>query len=152
MKRLILILTIALSALCSHAETLLESCENIPGITSVYISKTMLSLASGLDMHANGIDLGMLISKLDNLVILNADGKKAKMLRDKATKSFKNQSYEKLMTVRNDGQTVDALVRELGKSRYEYVLYVCEDESASVIILNGTFTLDEIIAATRVAR
>lgn len=152
MKRIILILTIALSALCSHAETLLESCEKIPGITSVYISKTMLSLVGNLDMHANGVDLGKLMSKLDNLVVLNAEGNKAAMLKEIAIKSFKNQSYEKLMTVRNDEQIVDTFVKDLGKSRFEYTLYICEPESTTIIILNGTFTLDDIIAASRGAK
>lgn len=152
MKKFIILLVISLSAAFAHAQTLFESCEDIPGITTVYVSKAMISLAGDLNIEANSMDFGKIASKIDGLWIMTAEGDKAATLKDKAKNAFNNKKYEKLVSVREDNETVDILMGSAGDNKNECIIKAFEKSEATVVIIRGTFTLQDIVTATKASR
>ncbi len=151
MKKLSVLLLICLTAIVAKAETFFEECENIPGITTVYVSKAMISLAGDLNIESDNMDFNSIASKIDGLWVITADDDKAKILKSKA-KVFSSKEYEKLVSVREDDETVDILMRSLGKDKNECVIKAFESDEATVVIIKGSFTLQDIAAATRTSR
>lgn len=151
MKKLSVLLLICLTAIVAKAETFFEECENIPGITTVYVSKAMISLAGDLNIESDNMNFNSIASKIDGLWVITADDDKAKILKSKA-KVFSSKEYEKLVSVREDDETVDILMRSLGKDKNECVIKAFESNEATVVIIKGSFTLQDIAAATRTSR
>ncbi len=151
MKKLSVLLLICLTAIVAKAESFFEECENIPGITTVYVSKAMISLAGDLNIESDNMDFNSIASKIDGLWVITADDDKAKILKSKA-KVFSSKEYEKLVSVREDDETVDILMRSLGKDKNECVIKAFESDEATVVIIKGSFTLQDIAAATRTSR
>lgn len=151
MKKLSVLLLICLTAIVAKAETFFEECENIPGITTVYVSKAMISLAGDLNIESDNMDFNSIASKIDGLWVITADDDKAKILKSKA-KVFSGKEYEKLVSVREDDETVDILMRSLGKDKNECVIKAFESNEATVVIIKGSFTLQDIASATRTSR
>lgn len=151
MKKLSVLLLICLTAIVAKAETFFEECENIPGITTVYVSKAMISLAGDLNIESDNMDFNSIASKIDGLWVITAADDKAKILKSKA-KVFSSKEYEKLVSVREDDETVDILMRSLGKDKNECVIKAFESDEATVVIIKGSFTLQDIAAATRTSR
>lgn len=151
MKNLSVILLICLTAIVAKAETFFEECENIPGITTVYVSKAMISLAGDLNIESDNMDFNSIASKIDGLWVITADNDKAKILKSKA-KVFNSKEYEKLVSVREDDETVDILMRTLGKDKNECVIKAFESDEATVVIIKGSFNLQDIASATRTSR
>lgn len=151
MKKLSVLLLICLTAIVAKAESFFEECENIPGITTVYVSKAMISLAGDLNIESDNMDFNSIASKIDGLWVITADDDKAKILKSKA-KVFSSKEYEKLVSVREDDETVDILMRSLGKDKNECVIKAFESNEATVVIIKGSFTLQDIASATRTSR
>lgn len=151
MKKLSVLLLICLTAIVAKAESFFEECENIPGITTVYVSKAMISLAGDLNIESDNMDFNSIASKIDGLWVITADDDKAKILKSKA-KVFSSKEYEKLVSVREDDETVDILMRSLGNDKNECVIKAFESDEATVVIIKGSFTLQDIAAATRTSR
>lgn len=151
MKKFIILLVISLSAIIAHAESLFESCENTPGITTVYVSKTMISLAGDLDIGSDNMNLSSIASKIDGIWIMTAEGDKAAILRNKVKNAFNDKKYEKLMSVRDDGDNVDILMATPGGNKNECIIKAIAETDATVIIMRGSFTLQDIVAATKAA-
>lgn len=77
MKKLLSILAAAIlfTANLAAQETFTKKFGNVKGITSVYVSKALLSMMP--DMKSNGMDFSAVASKLDNIQILNSETKSA---------------------------------------------------------------------------
>ena len=94
---------------------------DMEGVTSVYISKAMLSLMP--DMKTEEIYIGELASKLDNIQILNCEKASvtAQIKKDISYISPKN-GYEELMRINDEGEkTIIYLKRNKNKEK-EFVL------------------------------
>lgn len=121
------------------APTLAERLGQIKGITSVYVSKAMMGLAGGMGA---GIPKGM-TGKLEKIHIFSAeDDGKSKELRGTAEKFMKENNYEVVMEVTDEGGDYMCIrMKELRKDCREYVLLtVGDDGETSVIILTGNIS------------
>lgn len=90
------------------------------GVTSVYISKAMLSLMP--DMKAEGVNIGKMASKLDNIQILSCE-KASVIAQIKKDVSYINpkNGYEELMRINDEGEKVTISrnrMRESKKNSY----------------------------------
>lgn len=147
MKRLLLIAIITLSAIAAKAETFLESCEDVKGITTVYVSKAMIAMAGNL--NSGDMDLNSLAGKLNSIQIANAEGKNVAALRARTKVFSTSQGYEELVRVREDNENVKILMRKLKPSLYEYVILAEEANELSVIILTGSMTMEDVMASVK---
>lgn len=148
MKKFIISLIIATIALAASAQSdIFKSCEKIPDITTVYISKAMMSLIGSVDLKCDGVDLSGIASKVDNIEIIQGEDKAAKALGEKA-RSLTSSGYENLMRIKDDGENVALYMRKLSPKKFEYVLTTDEDDESTVIIFTGELTIAEVLAAT----
>lgn len=149
MKRILLIIILAASVLSINAQSkFFEECEEIPGITTVYISKTMLSLV-GASIGTDDVDISSIASRLESIEIINAENKMVKKLAAKLPEFSKAKGYEELMRVKDDGDNVKLAVKELGKKRYEYVLVAEEPDELSVIIMTGDMPVEDMLKVVK---
>lgn len=148
MKKFIISLIIATIALAASAQSdIFKACEKIPGITTVYISKAMMSLIGSVDLKCDGVNLSGIASKVDNIEIIQGEDKAAKALGEKA-RSLTSSGYENLMRIKDDGENVALYMRKLSPRNSNTYSQPDEDDESTVIIFTGELTIAEVLAAT----
>ena len=141
MKRTYIItLLLSLCSLFTYAQdSFFDKFADMDGVTSVYISKAMLSLMP--DMKTEGVNIGEVASKLDNIQILSCVT--AQIKKDISYISPKN-GYEELMRINDEGEkTIIYLKRNKNKEK-EFVLMSQEKNEFTIIAITGNLTLQEI--------
>lgn len=146
MKKTIILIIIAIAAITANAKNFYETFENMPGVTTVYVSKAMISLAGNLNMDE--MDFNSLASKIDGLWVVSAEGDKAAAVSAKAKETFKSSDYESLVKVNDGDEHVDISMKTGRDGKNECIINVSEPGEATVVILRGTFTLRDIMAAS----
>ena len=75
MKRIniLVILATVFSLFAQAQQSFFDKYAEMEGVTSVYISKNMLSLLPNVNSTVNGIHIGNIASRLDNIQILSSD-------------------------------------------------------------------------------
>ena len=146
MKRtsIIAFLMIFCSVLSYGQQSYFGKFADMDGVTSVYISKSMLKLFPQGKTSVNGIDIGNIADRLDCIQILSSDesdmiGK----LRKETSSISRENGYEELMKIREDGEKTTIYFNERNKKK-EFVLLVDEKDEFTIISLVGDLTLKEI--------
>ena len=135
-----------LCSVCSYGQqSFFDKYAEMEGVTSVYISKSMLSLFPKGQTNVNGINIGNIASRLDNIQILSADKQPIvdKFRKETSDINTKN-GYEELMRVREDGEKTTIYFKDGKKDQKEFVLLVDEKDEFTIISIVGDLTLQEI--------
>ena len=147
MKR---ISTIALlMTLCSvfsyGQQSFFDKYAEMDGVTSVYITKSMLSLFPKGQTNVNGVNIGDIANRLDNIQILSCDKSDivSKLRKETADINTKN-GYEELMRIREDGEKTTIYFRDKKNEKKEFVLLTDEKDELTIISIVGDLTLEEI--------
>ena len=147
MKR---ISTIALlMTLCSvfsyGQQSFFDKYAEMDGVTSVYITKSMLSLFPKGQTNVNGVNIGDIANRLDNIQILSCDKADivSKLRKETADINTKN-GYEELMRIREDGEKTTIYFRDKKNEKKEFVLLTDEKDELTIISIVGDLTLEEI--------
>lgn len=90
-----------------------EQFSDMDGVTSVYISKTMLSLIpKNSKMDYGGVKVGGFLNKLTSILILTSEDKKiAPQMLSMANERVKGRDYELLMRVKSDDNELSHLMK-----------------------------------------
>ena len=146
MKRtsIIALLMIFCSVLCYGQQSYFDKYADMDGVTSVYITKSMLSLFPQGNTSINGVNIGNIANRLDNIQILSADEKDiiAQLRKETSNINTKN-GYEELLRVREDGTKTTIYFNEKKKKK-EFVLLVDDKDEFTIISIVGDLTLKEI--------
>ena len=105
MKRtsIIALFMICCSVFCYGQQSFFDKYADLDGVTSVYITKSMLSLFPKGKTNVNGIDIGDIASRLDNIQILSTEEKDIiEKLRKETSSIHTKNGYEELIRVRED--------------------------------------------------
>lgn len=144
MKKWILTMVmVCWSGLMFAQSALFKKYENVPGVSTIYISKALLGMMPKLD--AGDKDFSRIAGKLDRVQILSCErpslipGVKAA-----AIGSFKSGGYANLMTVNDDGEQTLIYGKSLGKGKNEFVLLSVEKTELDIINVMGNITLNDI--------
>ena len=100
---LLSLLLIAVASGAMAQDTLFEKYEDTNGVTTVFISKTMLGMIP--NVKAGNHDISEIAGKLDQLRILTCE--KASLIPrilEDAKKIYKNDGYEAIMRMNDDGE------------------------------------------------
>ena len=147
MKRIyILTLLLALSTVfCRAQQSFFDKYAEMDGVSSVYITKSMLNMFPNMSGKINGVNVGNIASRLDNIQILSSDEAPIIEQLRKETKDINTKNgYEELMRVREDGEKTTIYFKERKKGNREFVLITDEKDEFTIISIIGDLTLKEI--------
>ena len=135
-----------LCSVCSYGQqSFFDKYAEMDGVTSVYITKSMLSLFPKGQTNVNGINIGDIASRLDNIQILSTDEQPiVDKLRKETSHINTRNGYEELMRVREDGEKTTIYFKDSKKDKKEFVLLVDEKDEFTIISIVGDLTLQEI--------
>lgn len=151
MIRTLLCIMVAISSLTVNAQVkAFEKYADMKNVSYVYISKYMLGIASKTSMPSvPGVDTKSLASKLTGIQIISSEEKTARVkLKNDVKDILAHDKYEVLMQIREDGDKVD-IYHCVGKQQSVVVMLMDEDDSATVMIFSGNFTLDDLMKMTK---
>ena len=149
--RALLCIMVAMASLTVNAQVkAFEKYADMKNVSYVYISKYMLGMASKASMPSvPGVDTKSLASKLTGLQIISSEEKTARVkLKNDMKDILARNKYEVLMQIREDGDKVD-IYHCVGKQQSVVVMLMDEDDSATVMIFSGNFTLDDVMKMTK---
>ena len=125
-----------------------EQFSDMDGVTSVYISKTMLSMIpKNTQMNYGGVDVGSFLNKLSSILILTSEDKKiAPQMLSMANERVKGFDYELLMRVKSDdNDNVNFFMKGKPENITELIMIVAGSDGENVIMqFLGNFTLQDI--------
>ena len=151
MIRTLLCIIVAMASLTVNAQVkAFEKYADMKNVSYVYISKYMLGMASKASMPSvPGVDMKTLASKLTGIQIISSEEKTARVkLKNDVKDILARDKYEVLMQIREDGDKVD-IYHCVGKQQSVVVMLMDEDDSATVMIFSGNFTLDDVMKMTK---
>ena len=142
----IITLLITLCSVCSYGQqSFFDKYAEMEGVTSVYITKSMLSLFPKGQTSVNGVNIGNIASRLDNIQILSVDEQPIiDKLRKETSGINSRNGYEELMRVREDGEKTTIYFKDGKKNKKEFVLLVDEKNEFTIISIVGDLSLQEI--------
>jgi len=146
MKRFqILLFAFILSASAFAQKEFIDKLGNIDGVTSVYVSKTMLKLLPQLDVKE--LDLKKISQKMDGVEILTAENQNsAKKLKSGALSYLQKNKYEQLMEVKDGKDNTIIYMKQKNKDFSSFVLLSADGNQTgfTLIALSGSLTLEDI--------
>jgi hypothetical protein len=125
---------------------------NMDGVTSVYISKNMMSLFPKDSNQYGGVDVGNFVDKLSSILILTTENQKVgKEMLSLANSRIKENNYELLMRVKSDdGELVNFFMKGKPDNIQELIMIVDGNDDESVIMqFLGNFKLQDVQQMTR---
>ncbi len=127
----------------SAQDALFDKYEDTNGVSTVYISKTMLGMIPNVE--AGGHDVGKMASRLDQLRILTCEKPSVipRLLED-ARSMYKSNGYEIIMKMNDDGEKVTIYQRKLKDNKNEFVLLTEEKAEITIINVKGNITIRDI--------
>ena len=137
----LLLMTVVQNARAQDA--LFDKYEDTNGVTTVFISKTMLSMIP--NVKAGNHDISKIAGKLDQLRILTCE--KASLIPsilDDAKKTYKSEGYEAIMRMNDDGGKMTIYQRSLKGGKNEFVLLQEDGSNLNIINVKGAITLKDI--------
>ncbi len=154
MKNIIKLTVIAIAILVSSvsisAQTVtLEKLLKIDGVTSVYISKAMLSIigANNLNLDDN---ISAIANDLNSIEIYNIENKKAiEQSRPIIAKLSSTPGLEILTRINEDKESTTIYGKQTNKVFSQILIVVDETDEISIINLTGNIPLDKISELTK---
>ena len=137
----LLLMTVVQGAMAQDA--LFDKYEDTNGVTTVFISKTMLSMIP--NVKTGNRDISKIAGKLDQLRILTCE--KASLIPrilDDAKKIYKSEGYEVIMRMNDDGEKMTIYQRSLKGGKNEFVLLQEDGSDLNIINVKGAITLKDI--------
>ena len=145
-RTLIIAIMATLCSVCSYGQqSFFDKYAEMDGVTSVYITKSMLSLFPKGQTNVNGINIGDIASRLDNIQILSTDEQPiVDKLRKETSHINTRNGYEELMRVREDGEKTTIYFKDGKKDKKEFLLLQDAKDEFTIISIVGDLTLQEI--------
>jgi hypothetical protein len=149
LKHVLLIILMCCASIVSAQNKLIEKFADMDGVTSVFISKSMLQMMP--NMKTEGIDIGGIAGKLESMLILTSEKASiSNMMKNEIPSFTSNKSYEELMRVKDEGSRVTFYIKRKNNSKIgELIMMVDEHPQFVFIQIKGDMTLQDIQNITK---
>ena len=151
MIRILLCAVVVMASLTANAQVkAFEKYADMKNVSYVYISKYMLGMAGKTATPAvPGVDTKSLFGKLTGIQIISSEDKVARTkLKSDVKDILSRDKYEVLMQIREDDSKVD-IYHCVGKQQSVVVMFMDEDDTATVMVFSGHFTMEDIMKMTK---
>lgn len=140
-------MVISVTAYGQSVENVLKQISNIKGVTTVYLSKSMLG--SIKNTKPSGFNIGAVSSKLNYLEIITSDKKRdISSIRRLAKIIYNSPDYEQLMRIKEDDEYIYICKKTTGKTT-NVIMLIDEEDEFTIIHLDGIMSLADIQALTK---
>ena len=116
MKKLILILAIAILPIASFAQSIFDQFEDLDGVTSVVVNQNMFKLLSRIDVETDDPEAQEYINMIENLtslkVLTTGDEAISSKMKGEVDRYLKKSKLQELMRVKDGEQTVKFYIKE----------------------------------------
>ena len=132
---------------CNAQQSFFDRYAEWRDIKTVYISKRMLKMVKSYDgeVKVNGMRLGIMNEGLENIQIFNCEVKPAiEKLRKETRELVPANGYEEVISIRDEGEKVSILFKELKENLSEFVLITDRPNEFNIISIVGKITLQDI--------
>ena len=150
MKKIVIIAALLLASLCAFAQngkTFYRKYADQPGVSAVYISPFMFKMmgAMPIDTESGSKDLAPIIRNLSGMYILNCENPSvSKKLSRDVDQLLSSGSYELMMEVREDGETVQMYTDGDAATVTSFILVSSEPDEFTVIWIDGKMAREEL--------
>lgn len=117
---------------------------DMKGVDYMIINESMLDVGAAVLNEMIEDENSPLVTKMQKMLIITTSDKGAKKKLAADVKSLSSGDYEDLMTGSSDGSKYSFLFNEKSTPR-EFVIYVNDGKDATVMVIMGNFTKDEIL-------
>ena len=151
MIRILLCAVVVMASLTANAQVkAFEKYADMKNVSYVYISKYMLGMAGKTATPAvPGVDTKSLFGKLTGIQIISSEDKVARTkLKSDVKDILSRDKYEVLMQIGEDDSKVD-IYHCVGKQQSVVVMFMDEDDTATVMVFSGHFTMEDIMKMTK---
>ncbi|MBR4996265.1 MAG: DUF4252 domain-containing protein [Bacteroidaceae bacterium] len=150
MKRRACIITLMLvfgTLFCNAQQSFFDRYVEWRDVKTVYISKRMLKMVKSYDgeVKVNGMRLGIMNEGLENIQIFSCKEKTViEKMREDVSGLIPSTGYEEVISIRDEGEKVSILFRELKTNLSEFVLITDRSNEFNIISIVGKITLQDI--------
>lgn len=124
---------------------LFDRLSKFKGISSIYISKSMLNLVGDMDLNMGDMNVKDISKKLDQIEIYTAtDSKTMKYMSYEVSRVSKNKDYELLMNIKKDGEDLTFYGVKDKKNFKEMIMITSKNGKGVIIRMVGNFSIDDI--------
>lgn len=144
-RKMIALVTAIIIAMTAQAQRpFFKKCENVKGVTTVYISNAMLKMAGNIE--GLGVsDKSLLSKKIDNVQIVNSENSEGRAYLDKHLGMISpEKGYEILMKINEDDENVTIYRQDLDKKKSRFVVITKEPDEISVVTIEGAMTIEDV--------
>lgn len=148
MKRIFTVIAVMMACISMHAQAeLFSKYDNTHGVTTVYVSKSMLSIMP--QMKTGGVDIGSIAQKLDNISILTCE--RPSMIggiKQNASAIYSRDGYEEVMKLNDSDSHTVIYMKQLSGGINEFALVNTENNVLRIVNIKGRISLRDIQSIT----
>lgn len=124
-------------------DALFEKFNDMDGITTIFISKTMLQMIPNVKTGKH--DISSIAAKLDQLRVLTCERPSLiPSVKKQALEVYGNGKYEVAMQINDSGESTTIYHKKISKDKSEFVLLSEESDEISIISVKGKISLKDI--------
>ena len=140
------LLTISLLSAQAQSSDMFQRLSAHQGVTSVYISRALLSIMPNLSSNTGGVDVQSLTRRLEQIEIHNSNGNAEanRIIREGVASLVDSGTYEVLMRVREGNNNIVFYARKEGNYFRDLIMHIDETNNSTIIRIMGAFTAEDI--------
>ncbi len=140
---LTILFALAIVSASAQISKLFERYSDTKGVTSVYISKTMLSMIP--DLKTNGLELNGMTQKINSIRVLTTENTDMiTRMSNELNTEIKKDRYEILLSANDDGEKAVIYLKTDAKGVNDYLIVAQEPTELSIVLISGTLTPADI--------
>lgn len=139
MKIAIMAMLLMLGTTANAQKEVFQKYQDCEGVTTVHVPKFLMKIAGHFDRDAK-----KLTDRIGDIRVLACDNKKlAAKIKQDAMAAYRNQGYEEMLSVKEDGEQIRIYQRPLKGGNSEFTL-MAENEELAIINVTGRLSIEEL--------